>query len=43
MALGSFASGGILNAYGWDRVLTLSLLPVGLAMLFFLMVRTKNR
>src|ERR687885_10600 len=31
MALGSFASGGLLTAYGWDTVLRVSLGPLALA------------
>ena len=32
MAIGSFASGGLLSAYGWNAVLWGSLVPVGLAL-----------
>jgi len=32
MALGSFASGGVLAAWGWDTVLWVSLLPIPAAM-----------
>jgi len=31
MALGSFASGGLLTAYGWDAVLWVSFAPLALA------------
>ena len=31
MALGSFSSGGLLTAYGWDTVLWVSFLPLGVA------------
>ncbi len=31
MALGSFASGGLLTAYGWDTVLWVSFGPLALA------------
>ena len=31
MALGSFASGGLLTAYGWDTVLRVSFVPLALA------------
>ena len=31
MALGSFASGGLLTAYGWDTVLWVSFVPLGVA------------
>ena len=31
MAIGSFASGGVLSAYGWNMVLWVSLLPIPLA------------
>jgi MFS family permease len=31
MALGSFASGGLLTAYGWDGILYISFLPIALA------------
>lgn len=31
MAIGSFASGGVLSAYGWDMVLWVSLLPIPVA------------
>ncbi|SEJ47421.1 hypothetical protein SAMN05192539_1011199 [Paraburkholderia diazotrophica] len=33
MALGSFLSGGLLTAYGWDTVLRLSSVPLVLAVL----------
>jgi len=33
MAIGSFLSGGLLDAYGWDTVLRLSTIPLGLAVL----------
>lgn len=33
MAFGSFLSGGLLTAYGWDTVLWLSLVPLALAVL----------
>tara|TARA_A100001391_G_scaffold67203_2_gene42944 strand:- start:13993 stop:15198 length:1206 start_codon:yes stop_codon:yes gene_type:complete len=33
MAVGSFSSGGLLSAYGWDRVLWVSFLPLLLAAL----------
>lgn len=31
MAVGSFASGGLLSAFGWDTVLSVSLVPLALA------------
>ena len=31
MAVGSFLSGGLLAAYGWDAVLWLSFVPLALA------------
>lgn len=31
MAVGSFSSGGLLSAYGWNTVLWVSLLPLVLA------------
>lgn len=31
MAIGSFSSGGLLSAYGWDTVLWVSFVPLGLA------------
>lgn len=31
MAVGSFASGGLLAAYGWDTVLWVSFIPLALA------------
>jgi len=33
MAVGSFLSGGLLAAYGWDSVLWLSFVPLALAVL----------
>ncbi|MBL7250087.1 MFS transporter [Alloalcanivorax marinus] len=36
MALGSFSSGGLLSAYGWERVLWVSFLPLTLAALALL-------
>ncbi|MFC0389337.1 MFS transporter [Muricoccus vinaceus] len=33
MAFGSFLSGGLLNAYGWNTVLWLSFVPLGLAII----------
>lgn len=36
MALGSFSSGGLLSAYGWDRVLWVSFVPLVLAVLVLL-------
>lgn len=33
MAIGSFLSGGLLSAYGWDAVLWLSFIPLLLALL----------
>lgn len=33
MAIGSFLSGGLLSAYGWDMVLMLSFIPVALAVI----------
>jgi predicted MFS family arabinose efflux permease len=32
MAIGSFSSGGLLSAYGWDMVLWVSFVPLALAM-----------
>lgn len=32
MALGSFASGGLLTAYGWDTVLWVSFAPLAVAL-----------
>ena len=32
MAIGSFASGGLLSAYGWNAVLWVSFAPLGLAL-----------
>lgn len=37
MALGSFSSGGLLSAYGWDRVLWVSFVPLVLAVLVLLL------
>jgi len=31
MAIGSFSSGGLLSAYGWDTVLWVSFVPLVLA------------
>lgn len=31
MAIGSFSSGGVLGAYGWDMVLWVSFVPLALA------------
>lgn len=36
MAVGSFASGGLLAAYGWDTVLWVSLIPLALAIVVLL-------
>src|SRR5690606_15527659 len=33
MAIGSFSSGGLLSAYGWDTVLWVSFVPLALALI----------
>ena len=42
MVLGSFSSGGLLTAYGWDTVIWVSFIPLGLA-IAALAVRTSSR
>lgn len=41
MAIGSFASGGILSAYGWNTVLAVSFTPLALAAVAIMLVRYK--
>ncbi|WP_086479597.1 MFS transporter [Oceanospirillum sanctuarii] len=43
MALGSFSSGGILSAFGWNSVLWVSFVPVLLAALFFVIAQSRSR
>ena len=38
MAVGSFSSGGLLNAYGWNAVLSLSFIPLAAALLALLLM-----
>ncbi|AJC22198.1 MFS transporter [Pandoraea pulmonicola] len=38
MAIGSFSSGGLLSAYGWDTVLWVSFMPLALAVIALTMV-----
>lgn len=42
MALGSFSSGGVLSAWGWNAVLWVSFLPLALAAFVFLAVRARR-
>ena len=42
MALGSFASGGILSTWGWDIVLWVSFAPVIVAAVILLVVANRN-
>lgn len=42
MAVGSFASGGLLSAYGWNTVLWVSFVPLVLAMLALVSVKQKS-
>ncbi|HLU01508.1 MAG TPA: MFS transporter, partial [Advenella sp.] len=39
MAAGSFASGGLLSAYGWNTVLWVSFIPLGLAVVALMLAR----
>ncbi|AHG64543.1 MFS transporter [Advenella mimigardefordensis] len=39
MAAGSFASGGLLSAYGWNMVLWVSFIPLGLAVVALVLAR----
>lgn len=41
MAAGSLASGGLLHAYGWTRVLQMALLPLALALCVLAVMRTR--
>ncbi|WP_221794336.1 MFS transporter [Oceanobacter mangrovi] len=41
MALGSFSSGGVLSAWGWNAVLWVSFAPVALAVFAFLVLKSK--
>lgn len=43
MALGSFASGGVLAAYDWSAVLWVSLIPLGLAVLALVATPSEHR
>ncbi len=43
MALGSFASGGVLAAYDWSAVLWVSLIPLGLAVLALVTTPPEHR
>ncbi|MBR0669603.1 MFS transporter [Roseomonas soli] len=43
MALGSFASGGLLTVYGWDTVLWVSFAPLGLAVAALAMTSAARR
>ena len=42
MAAGSFSSGGLLNAYGWNAVLSLSFIPLVAALLALLVMARKR-
>jgi predicted MFS family arabinose efflux permease len=42
MAIGSFSSGGILSAYGWQIVLWVSFVPVILAVATLFLIRRNN-
>jgi len=42
MTLGSFSSGGLLSAYGWQAVLWVSFVPLVLAVAVLMMVRQNN-
>ena len=42
MALGSFSSGGVLSAWGWNAVLWVSFVPLALAAFVFLTVRARR-
>ncbi|WP_295799419.1 MFS transporter [uncultured Microbulbifer sp.] len=42
MAIGSFASGGILGAYGWNTVLAVSFTPLALAAVAIIFARQKG-
>lgn len=42
MAVGSFSSGGLLSVYGWDTVLKVSVVPIMLAFIVYLVFRTKR-
>jgi MFS family permease len=39
MALGSFSSGGLLTAYGWDMVLWVSFVPLALAVMVLMLAK----
>lgn len=43
MAVGSFASGGLLAAYGWDMVLWVSFVPLALAVVVLSVTSASNR
>jgi predicted MFS family arabinose efflux permease len=42
MAMGSFASGGVLSHWGWDTVLVISFAPVIVACIAMLMMSNKT-
>src|SRR5690606_25900493 len=42
MAIGSFASGGVLSAYGWNTVLWVSLVPIPLAAVLLAVVMKRS-
>lgn len=42
MAIGSFSSGGLLSAYGWDTVLWVSFIPLALAIVALALAMRKN-
>lgn len=43
MAVGSFLSGGLLSAYGWDTVLWVSFVPLAVAVVALAMARSRNQ
>jgi len=42
MAIGSFSSGGLLSAYGWDTVLWVSFVPLALATVALVIAMKRN-